>query len=401
MAVSYQTIKSFQYYIEEAVHKLHRYLQACNYSGYDPYDGLESRVFQATPLKRSRLARLAWIQLMKRSPLNLRPLLLVPQERNPKGIALCASALLKLGQAWSNADYIHEAGSLLDWLILHQTNGYSGCSWGYNFDWQSRGFLAPKGTPNAICTIFVANAFLDMFEQIADSQYLGIARRSCDFILKHLVSESADELCIRYIPHVDTQVHNVNLLGAAFLARVYYHTREKQLLEAAHKAVTFSIRRQNADGSWYYGESPNQRWIDNFHTGFNLVALARYCQSTEDHTFDEALRGGYDFWDRHFFLTDGTPKYYHDQLYPIDVHNAAQGILTYLEFTDQDAQAVEKAQRIALWAIQYMRSPQGFFYYQKHRWYTIRIPYMRWSQAWMLYALSALLVSRSRLCRSG
>lgn len=394
MPVSYQTIKSLQY-VEDAVHKLHGYLQACHYSGYDPYDGLESRVFRATPLKRLKAARLAWIQLMKRSPLNFRPLLLVPRSRNPKGIALCASALLKLSRAWGNPNYVHEARSLLDWLISHQTHGYSGCSWGYNFDWQSREFFAPKGTPNAICTIFVANAFLDAFEQLGDHQYLELAQRGCDFILNHLVAESGDELYIRYVPNADAQVHNVNFLGAALLARTCSHAQEDQLLKAARKAVTFSIRRQNADGSWCYGESPDQRWIDNFHTGFNLVALSRYRWYTADPSFDEALRCGYDFWDQNFFMSDGTPKYYHDKLYPLDIHCAAQGILTYLEFAARDEEGLTKAQRIASWALQHMRSPQGFFYHQKHRWYTIRIPYIRWSQAWMFYALSTLLAHRS------
>ena len=34
---------------------------------------------------------------------------------------------------------------------------------------------------------------------------------------------------------------------------------------------------------------------------------------------------------------------------------------------------------------------RGFFYYQKRRLYTARTPYMRWSQAWMMYALARLL----------
>jgi hypothetical protein len=122
--------------IEEVVHQLHKYLQSCDYAGYDPYDGLESRIFQALPFKRFRITRLAWIQLMKRSPLNLRPLVLVPQSRNPKGIALCAAALLKLGQG-GKSDYEKEARVLLDWLITHQTRGYEGASWGYNFSWHS------------------------------------------------------------------------------------------------------------------------------------------------------------------------------------------------------------------------------------------------------------------------
>ena len=64
------------------LHSAHRDLwkhcRAQGLAGYDPYDGLNSRLFQSLPLKQSRAARLAWIQFHKRSPVNLRPLVSVP-----------------------------------------------------------------------------------------------------------------------------------------------------------------------------------------------------------------------------------------------------------------------------------------------------------------------------------
>jgi hypothetical protein len=63
---------------------LKSYCEAQNFAGWDPYDGLNSRVFQATPLKHWDLARLAWIQGFKRSPINFRKLLLVPKNTTPK-----------------------------------------------------------------------------------------------------------------------------------------------------------------------------------------------------------------------------------------------------------------------------------------------------------------------------
>jgi hypothetical protein len=49
------------------------------------------------------------------------------------------------------------------------------------------------------------------------------------------------------------------------------------------------------------------------------------------------------------------------------------------------------AQNVATWTINNLRDSRGFFYYQRRRFYTVRKPYMRWTQAWMLYALSRLL----------
>ena len=38
-----------------------------------------------------------------------------------------------------------------------------------------------------------------------------------------------------------------------------------------------------------------------------------------------------------------------------------------------------------------MWDERRYFYYQVFPFFTSKIPYMRWSQAWMLYALAILL----------
>ena len=70
--------------------KLKSYCESEDFKGWDPYDGMNSKVFQALPLKHWDLARLAWIQGFKRSPINFRKLLLVPKQHNSKGVAFCA-----------------------------------------------------------------------------------------------------------------------------------------------------------------------------------------------------------------------------------------------------------------------------------------------------------------------
>ena len=52
------------------------YGRANDWAGYDPYDALNSRLFKLLPFLNFRLARLALTQAVKRSPVNLRPLLL-------------------------------------------------------------------------------------------------------------------------------------------------------------------------------------------------------------------------------------------------------------------------------------------------------------------------------------
>ncbi|HRN05199.1 MAG TPA: delta-aminolevulinic acid dehydratase, partial [Muribaculaceae bacterium] len=84
----------------EALTTLRDYCARNDYKGWDPYDGLNSRVFRAIPLiGRSAIIRLCWIQLFKRSPLNLRPLLLVPKQHNAKGVALAVQTHCEMYRA--------------------------------------------------------------------------------------------------------------------------------------------------------------------------------------------------------------------------------------------------------------------------------------------------------------
>ena len=69
--------------------KLKRYCESECFKGWDPYDGLNSKMFQAIPfLRKSAICRLMVIQGFKRCPVNLRPLAIVPKEYNAKGIGL-------------------------------------------------------------------------------------------------------------------------------------------------------------------------------------------------------------------------------------------------------------------------------------------------------------------------
>ena len=270
--------------------------------------------------------------------------------------------------------------------------GYSGYCWGYNFDWQSRAFFVSQGTPNLVCTTFIANAFLDAYKILKNEKYLQVAQSSCEFIINDLNITREDEaICFGYTPLDKTQIHNANLLAAALLARVFSLRRGKNLLKFATEAVKFSLRYQNKDGSWYYGNLISQKWTDNFHTGFNLVALKEYIDFSGPQDFCSALEKGFKYYKENFFLKNGISKYYHDKTYPIDIHSVAQSIITFVKLKDLGGGNIRQALKIARWGIENMQDERGFFYFQKHKYFTNKIPYIRWSQAWMVYALSTLI----------
>jgi hypothetical protein len=324
----------------------------------------------------------------------------VPPQKNAKGIALFALAALSDHRRMRTTETETTARELLNDLLRLKIAGFQGAAWGYNFDWQSRNFFAPRGTPTIVPTAFAARALLEAFETFGDPSYLEEARSVCDFILKDLnrTADSQDELCFSYSPHDDTQIFNASLFAAETLAEVGKHTGDGGLCDLALRAARFVVRRQNEDGSWVYGSGANQQWIDNFHTAYVLSSLFRIekaCRPVGTEIRD-ALRLGYDFWRNCFFLADGWPKYYHDQLHPADSHAAATAIVTLTDLRDLDDGAMALADNIAAWTINNLRDASGYFYYQRRRLFTVRTPYMRWTQAWMLYALARLLEEKAR-----
>jgi len=369
-----------------------------DFAGHDPFDALNSRLFQSTPFVNSRNARLIWTQVLKRSPADLRPLALVPAERNAKGIALFALAQLATHRRLRTQETELQTRNLLSMLLSMKVEGVNGAAWGYNFDWQSRNFFAPRGTPTVVPTAFAARAFIEAAREFDNDAYLNIARSVCDFILRDLprTVENKTELCFSYAPNSNTRIYNASLLAAEVLANVGELAKDPSLQNVAERAARYVINQQQPDGSWTYGTDPNQAWLDNFHTAYILFSLKRIISAcSPGPEFQKALERGYRYWKETFFLADGWPKYYHDDAYPADAHAAASAIVSLLECSDLDETSTTMAQQIASWTIRNLRDPQGFFYYQRRRFYTVRKPYMRWTQAWMLYALARLIEDTS------
>ncbi|MBV9925433.1 MAG: hypothetical protein JOZ96_10490 [Acidobacteria bacterium] len=395
--------------LERVYESLRAWCRARGHAGHDPFDALNSRLFRLTPLKHSRLARLAWTQAFKRSPFNLRKLALVPAGRNSKGTALFALAALSRLRATGEEGHRLEARELLqDLLDARAETG--GAAWGYNFDWQGRAFYAPRGTPTVVPTAFAVRALVEATRTLDTPgeegtvsegvwPYLTAATSACRFILDRLnrSDETDEEVCFSYTPLDRTRVFNASLLAGEALAAAGSLTGPKVWGDYALRAARYVVRRQRDDGSWAYGADSYQAWADNFHTAFVLTSLSRILRDcapqleTDAATREElevALRRGYRFWREGFFLADGWPKYYHRSAHPADAHSAGAALVALAELRGREPDAQELARRVARWTLRELRDPRGFFYYQKRRLRTVRTPYMRWSQAWMAYGLA-------------
>ena len=390
-------------------------LAAAGFAGSDPYDGLNSRLL-APALRHSRLLRLAVIQGVKRSPVDLRPLLLVPPGLNPKGLALAlqgATDYAGLDDADGRRAWLADALLCLashpdgtpafgDRVIVPGTARRlaadpaawpEAVGWGYDFPWQSKAFLQPAYTPTVVATSFAIDALRSAGSPAGQLATVAAARFVAGHLHRHV---DADGLCFSYSPGDHTRVYNASLFGARILAQAAPHAPEgADWRRDAERAVAWVMARQAADGSWIYGEADHWRWIDNLHTGFNLETVHRCAGLLGTDRWDEGLARGLAWYRRHLFDDDGTPRYYSTTRWPLDPHSFAQGALTFLCLARFQPDAREFAGRILRRGVEELWDEQrGGFRFQKHAGHAQKIIHMRWSQAWMLRAMCAWLATR-------
>jgi len=371
--------------ISASIQKLKQHIEDEGFKGYDPYDALNSPLLSSGSPS-LKLLRIAFIQILKRFPINLRPLLFIKKDYNPKGIGLFLWAYAKLYKFENKPEYLERLKHLLCLLEKLKSEGYSGSCWGYNFDWQSRAFLLPRFTPTIVNSSFIGHALIDVYRYTGIEKALEMAISIKDFILKDLNRTERDgAICFSYTPIDYGIVHNANLLGASLLIRLFKYTKDNNMMDISLSSLAYSMKYQKENGSWTYGEADFQGWIDSFHTGFNLQSILYFFEEGFAAEYRTAFEKGVRFYSENFFLTDGTPKYYHDKIYPIDIHSPAQAVVFFSRLGDSYR---DLSERVVQWMINNLQDRQGFFYFQKKRLYTNKIPYIRWAQAWAFHALT-------------
>jgi rhamnogalacturonyl hydrolase YesR len=380
--------------IYTAIDKLTQWLEKNDYRGYDTFDGLNAKYLRPMTFENS-LLRTILLQGVRRFPVNLRPLLGISKEHSSKGMGFLARGFMRLHTATGEKIWADRAERALDWLIKHQATGYHGASWGNHFDYQSRTFYLPKGTPTVVWTSLIGHAFVDAYEHFKNDQYLEIAVGACEHIVRDLEAfPDGEGVCITYVPGQNSQVHNANTLAASLLARTYQITFKESYRELAEKAMRYAAQHQRPDASWYYGEKENLHWVDNFHTAYVLDCFKHYIQSSGDERFVPNMMRGYEYWKKTFFLSDGTPRYYNHKTLPIDIQCSSQAIDTLVFFQSYDAGALVLASKVAEWTLDHMQDRSGYFYYRRYSSRLInKTPTLHWGQATMLCALAGLYKS--------
>ena len=381
--------------IVNSLNKLTNYIEAEDFKGYDPYDILHSK---CRFLKLGKWSKFVATQLHKRNPINARQLLGIHKSYNPKGMGLLLYAYSLLYR-WNPVPSIREKMDFLfDWLCSNYSKGYSGYCWGLDFPYSSRINFLPAYMPSTVVTAFVGSGIFEYYMVTKNPKAREVLRSCCDFILCDLpVTEHKNGICFSYTPTKKDVCFNATMLGAELLASNYFLSQENKLKEFAKLSVDFTVAHQHSEGKWSYSidKTGKDKIQVDFHQGFILNSLYSYMQFTgdESESYKNALIKGANFYYHYQFLKSGQSLWRIPKKWPVDIHNQSQGSITFCKLAALSEKYLPFAERIALWTIDNMQDTKGFFYYRKGRFITNRIPYMRWSQAWMMTALTTLINS--------
>lgn len=373
------------------------FVEQANYKGYDPYDILNS------PIKIKKLGLLPSaiaIQIQKRNPINLRPLLGVKKGINPKGMGLFLHAYSLLYQQSKNEAYLPKMQYLFNWLLNNPTPGYSGLCWGYNFDWASSKKYLPAYSPTIVVSGFVAKGLVQYYDATKDEKAVDALKSIGDFVSNDLEATiEGAEICYSYSTAERDLCFNASLLGGELFAALFRITGKELYKEKALGAAEFALKRQKEDGRWTYSidvNSGKEREQIDFHQGYVIDSLYQIAQNTGE-DFSPAITKGMRYYREHQFQDNGQCLWRVPDLWPTDIHNQAQGIISFSRMRHLDPEYLDFAEAIAQWTVNNMRNKNGSFYYKKYPLYSIKTPMIRWAQGWMMLALTELQMAKKAL----
>ncbi len=388
--------RSIEAAAEAAYGALFGWIEGEGYRGYDPYDGCNTRYRW---LRARRETRLGLTYLHKFSPVNLRPLLGVGKRLNVQGLALITSALLRHAPPGVDADAL--AGQHLDYVLSRSLIGRYGyhCWNGNDMYVQGRGAYQTPEMPGVIGTDACARAALDYLRRHPERDDLrAVVRSARDFFVREQFQEYHGAAFFRYKPHTPPHacVYNASLVAADYVLAANAFLGDGEGEAEAEAAYRYVLRRQHEDGRWAYAidlRAGRENHQVDFHQGFVLDALLGYLGLAPGKAEGrDAYLRGLRFYRREQFTPAGQGLYRWPRRWPANIHNQAQGIITFVRAarfgTGLGGEHAGFARTILAWTLRHMRDPQGYFYFLKYPAFTNRIPYMRWGQAWMMNALS-------------
>ena len=236
--------------IKKAQQELLAYIEKEEFKGYDPYDTLNSWV----PFGwLGKWGKPIGIQIQKRNPINIRALIGITKDYNPKAIGLLLHAYSLMYQTDPNEEIKSKIDFLFNWLLENRTKGFKHYCWGYNFDWASSEKLLKAYSPTIVVSVFIAKGMIAFYETFNDPKALEVLKSIGQFIEEDLAqSEDESGICFSYSTIEVDCCYNASMLGSELFAFLYQETKIEKYKDLAIRSTDFVVDKQKADGKWNY-----------------------------------------------------------------------------------------------------------------------------------------------------
>ncbi|MDD2339471.1 MAG: hypothetical protein PHG79_04230 [Methanosarcina sp.] len=387
--------------IENPVDSLYNWVLKNQYYGWDIYDGLNSPLTQKIT---NPYLRILLLQINKYSPINMRKILKVKKGIDVKGIALFAQSYATLYSVTGEEKYLSEMKKAIDFIkekSLREKYGYD-CWASHYYPYITLGkSTLSVDVPDIIGTGQATIALIKSYNITKNSEEKDIAISAAEFIVNELFQNDDKYPFFAYSKSDDNPKHitlnaSAQAMEALCALNIGDNEKYKSVCESAAQTL---IQTQNNDGSWDYSihkDGSKKRTQLDFHQGYIIDGLLAFLpHSHNKNEIIECIIKASDYYNNIMFRKDGRSYFRYPLAYPIDIHNQAQGIISFSKLTWLDNKYADFAEKIINWTVCNMQDNSGYFYYQKWPFITNKIPHMRWGQAWMMRALSTYLEKSS------
>lgn len=379
------------------------WLERSRYESYDPYDVWGTRYGL---LARKLYYRKHPFGLLMIAPLILMEIIwpgfrtvLVRKDRYPTADAQLALAFLNLYEISRRNSWVQKARELADDLLLASVHGTSGLGWGYPFDWQSVTGLVKKQTPLITATPYCYEVFTRLFDLTGDEYYLEVARSIAAFVSGDLrdTPTGARAAAGSYTPLDCSKVVNASAYRAFVLFDAAERFDRQDYRTKAAKNLRFILDAQRPDGSWLYAiDSPDEAFIDHFHTCFVLKNLFKLNRDLRSDEVAMAIRRGYEWYRRSLFDLDDNPRSYaiapRLQIVRIEMYNVAEAISLGALLAHDIPEAFTVAETLAARFVHRGQLPAGHWMTRLYiGGFRHHLPFLRWPQSQLFLAVTNLL----------
>lgn len=317
-----------------------------------------------------------------------------------------------LYEVTGNEQFLREAEEVGKELLKQSLGAnYHGHCWGYPFDWQTNQGLWKRSTPIITTTPYCFEAYLKLYDCTGKVEYEQIASSIATFALEDLNEKyiTPSTSSTSYSPIDNTMVVNANAYRAFVLTEAWKRFGSDRYINAAKRNLNFIVDTQEEDGSWLYSHSNrNDAFVDNFHTCLVLKNLMKTNRVLGNNSLWDAIEKGYRYYSTHLLGNDGQPipfaKLQRINIVSKEMYDYAEGIslATLISENFPERSSSEQVKNSAAKNCNVMvnsllnlyQEPDGYFTTKIHfNIFKNKVPYIRWAQAQIFYALTNVVVA--------